>query len=479
MGRIRPGLVPEATDFMASCSLKQVNEPALSQIGMGQALVRACGAVIQSERGRVKTEISRAAGFGALALLWAVFGAPLQAHAQTALSYGQGQTHWVDPWAATAETQSREAEVAPREAMVPTIGDRSAAAIALAIQKYQEIAGWGGWGHVPAGERLELGVRDERVARVRERLMASGDLNVSPGDPFLYDAELEQAVKGFQRRNGLDTDGIVGRRTIAAMNVPVQTRLRQLELNLRRVERLAPQLQGRYILVNIAGQEVEAVNHGMVEFHERVIVGTSLRQTPEITSHVNSITFNPYWYVPKSIAMADMLPKIRANPDYLRRQGIRVMQGWGDNIRELDPARIDWSNPRINEAYYLRQDPGPGNSLGSLKINFPNNDAIFLHDTPTQTLFGRQERNFSSGCVRVQNVAGLVSWIMQGDSPDWDATRVQSSVASGQFRNVYLAAPVPIFLAYLTAWVDPSGVVQFRDDVYARDGGVNTSALTN
>lgn len=413
------------------------------------------------------------------AAAWIGLAAGMPAHAQSAAGYGQDQTHWVDPWSANSETQSLETEVAPRHSMMPAIGDGSAAAIVLAIQKYQEIASGGGWGHVPAGERLELGVRDERVARVRERLMASGDLNVSPGDPFLYDPELEQAVKGFQRRNGLEPDGIVGRRTIAAMNVSVQTRLRQLELNLRRVEKLVPQLQGRYIFVNIAGQEVEAVNHGAVEFHERVIVGTTLRQTPEITSHVNSITFNPYWYVPKSIAMADMLPKIRANPQYLQRQGIRVMQGWGDNIRELDPSRVDWSNPRINEAYYLRQDPGPWNSLGSLKINFPNNDAIFLHDTPTQTLFGRQERNFSSGCVRVQNVAGLVSWIMQGDSPDWDALRVQSSVASGQFRNVYLAAPVPIFLTYLTAWVDPSGVVQFRDDVYARDGGVNTSSLTN
>lgn len=413
------------------------------------------------------------------AAAWIGLAAGMPAYAQSAAGYGQDQTHWVDPWSANSETQSLETEVAPRHSAVPAIGEGSAAAIVLAIQKYQEIASWGGWGHVPAGERLELGVRDERVARVRERLMASGDLNVSPGDPFLYDPELEQAVKGFQRRNGLEPDGIVGRRTIAAMNVSVQTRLRQLELNLRRVEKLVPQLQGRYIFVNIAGQEVEAVNHGAVEFHERVIVGTTLRQTPEITSHVNSITFNPYWYVPKSIAMADMLPKIRANPQYLQRQGIRVMQGWGDNIRELDPSRVDWSNPRINEAYYLRQDPGPWNSLGSLKINFPNNDAIFLHDTPTQTLFGRQERNFSSGCVRVQNVAGLVSWIMQGDSPDWDASRVQSSVASGQFRNVYLAAPVPIFLTYLTAWVDPSGVVQFRDDVYARDGGVNTSSLTN
>lgn len=431
----------------------------------------------------MRTGTSRAIASALLAAATVFTGMIAGSHAfaqtQVATGYGQGQTHWVDPWQANGDAQAREVEVAPRDTAMPTIGGHTVAPIAQAIQKYREIASWGGWGHVPSGERLELGVRDARVQKVRERLMATGDMTVSPGDPFLYDAELEEAVRGFQRRNGLDPDGIVGRRTIAAMNVPVQTRIRQLELNQRRIEALAPKLEGRYIFVNIAGQEVEAVNNGRVEFHERVIVGTQARQTPEITSKVTSITFNPYWYVPKSIAMADMLPKIRANPNYLKRQGIRVMQGWADNIRELDPATIDWSNPRINEAYYLRQDPGPWNSLGTLKINFPNNQAIFLHDTPTQTLFGRQERNFSSGCVRVQNVAGLVSWIMEGDSPDWNASRVQSSVASGQFRNVYLASSVPIYLVYLTAWADPDGVVQFRDDVYARDGGLNTSALSN
>lgn len=401
------------------------------------------------------------------------------ASADTAASYGAGQTHWVDPWQVDANIQAEETQVAPRSGAAPTLSETALLPMQQAIQKYREIASWGGWNHVPAGERLELGVRDERVAKLRERLLMTGDMVASPGDPYFYDAELEQAVRRFQQRNGLDVDGVVGRRTIAAMNVPVQTRIRQLELSLARVKKLVAGLSERYVFVNIAGQEVEAVNNGVVEFHERVIVGKRDRQTPEINSQINSVTFNPYWYVPKSIATNDMLPKIRANPDYLKRQGIRVMQGWGETIRELDPARIDWSNPRINEAYYLRQDPGPWNSLGSLKINFPNNDAIFLHDTPTQTLFGRQERNFSSGCVRVQNVQGLVTWIMQSGSAEWDTARVDKAVSSGQFRNAYLTTPIPIYLVYLTAWVDASGVVQFRDDVYALDGGVNTSALSN
>ena len=397
--------------------------------------------------------------------------------AETTTGYGAAETHWVDPWQANSQVAPM-ADPVTRSA-APVLGEDRLLPLTQAIAMYREIAGWGGWERVPAGERLELGVRDVRVAAVRKRLVAEGDMSVSDGDPYLYDQSVHEGVKRYQMCNGLEPDGIVGRRTVAAMNVPVHTRIRQLELNLQRLSEIIPKLEQRYVFVNIAGQEVEAVNNGVVEFRERVIVGTQSRQTPEITSQVASITFNPYWYVPKSIAMADMLPKIRANPDFLKRQGIRVLQGWDANIRELDPHQVDWSSPRINEAYYLRQDPGPYNSLGTVKINFPNNQAIFLHDTPTKTLFGRQERNFSSGCVRVRNVRGLVTWLMQGDDREWDAARVDRMIESRQYRNAYLTQQVPIYLVYLTAWVADDGSVNFRDDVYARDGSVNTSALDN
>jgi len=399
------------------------------------------------------------------------------ATAETAAHYGEPDTHWVDPW--QANSQAAPTPDAIQRSAAPVLGEDGLLPLAQAIAMYREISSWGGWERVPAGERLELGVRDARVAMVRKRLLSEGDLSFSGGDPYLFDQTVQEGVQRYQARNGLEPDGIVGRRTIAAMNVPVQTRIRQLELNLRRLSEIIPTLERRYVFVNIAGQEVEAVNNGVVEFRERVIVGTQGRQTPEIASQINSITFNPYWYVPKSIAMADMLPKIRANPDFLTRQGIRVMQGWDTNIRELNPHQVDWSNPRINEAYYLRQDPGPYNSLGTIKINFPNNQAIFLHDTPTKTLFGRQGRNFSSGCVRVRNVRGLVTWLMQGDDSEWDAGRVDRMVESRQYRNTYLARHVPVYLVYLTAWVSDDGVVNFRDDVYSRDGSVNTSALDN
>lgn len=451
----------------------------MSQNGISGPSVHAGGASGILLRGCVK-KVSSILFRLRLVLLAGLLATPLSAgpvHAE-ATSYGAQETHWVDPWSAK-EAPETAADTSFSETRTPTLSDRSITAASAAIEHYRSIAAQGGWKRVAAGERLERGVRDPRVAQVRERLIATGDQTALPGDPDFYDASVEEAVARYQKRNGLEPDGIVGRRTIAAMNVPVQTRIRQLETNLRRISALMPKLERRHVFVNIAGQEVEAVNDGVVEFNERVIVGKPSRQTPEITSQVTSITFNPYWYVPRSIAMADMLPKIKNNPGYLRRQGIRVLQGWDQNIRELDPENIDWSNPRVNEAYYFRQDPGPGNSLGSLKINFPNNDAIFLHDTPTKTLFGRQERNFSSGCVRVRNVRGLVTWLMTADKADWDATRVGTAVDSGQYRNVSLGVPVPIYLVYLTAWAEADGVVNFRDDVYDRDGSVNTSALKN
>lgn len=465
---------------MAICDDNNGSVRPVSQIGKSGHVTRAGGAAGFSVWGIVTsifvTPFFRIALRAALA---AGLCAGTSARAQTITNYGQDQTHWVDPWQAEAGPAADAEVPVVQRSSAPVLSERALLPLTHAIEKYREIATLGGWGYVASGERLELGVRDPRVVQVRERLAATSDLTVSANDPELYDTDIYEAVRRYQARNGLDPDGIVGRRTIAAMNVPVQTRIRQLDLNLRRISAVVPGLAPRYVFVNIAGQEVEAVNNGAVEFRERVIVGKQDRQTPEITSHVASITFNPYWYVPKSIAMKDMLPKVQANPDYLKRQGIRVMQGWDGNIRELDPRQIDWSQPRINEAYYFRQDPGPYNSLGSVKINFPNDQAIFLHDTPTKTLFGRQERNFSSGCVRVENVRGLVTWLMHGDNSEWDAARVDRSIESRQYRNVYLSRQVPIYLMYLTAWVADDGVVNFRDDVYDRDGSVNTSALAN
>lgn len=392
----------------------------------------------------------------------------------SASNYDPVETQWIDPWAANADMQPTDDPAL--KSTVPTLGDAGFWPVVRAVSMYRQIQNWGGWEPIPNGERLNKGMRDRRVALVRKRLLATGDLGASEGDQSLFDDAVMQGVRRFQARHGLEPDGTIGRATLAAMNVPVATRIRQLEINLKRLNDVAPKLGRRYVFVNIAGQEVEAVENGEVVIRKRVIVGKEDRQTPEYTSKINYIALNPYWNVPQSIAMKDLLPKIRANPLFLKRMGIRVLRGWGENAPEVDPATVDWSAPNVTRQYRLRQDPSRLNSLGTIKINFPNPYAVYLHDTPVKTLFGRQSRNFSSGCVRVQEVRDLAAWLLK-DTPGWDRKRINEIIASGEHKDVALLHPVPVYLMYLTAWVGEDGVVNFRDDVYDRDGMLSVTGL--
>ena len=410
-------------------------------------------------------------GYRSILALWAVIalgGASASFSSAVAASgYDPVETQWIDPWAANANAEV--AEDPSMKSNVPTLGDAGFWPVVRAISMYKQIEKWGGWQRIPDGERLEKGARDPRLALIRKRLMATGDMTTSDGDQLLFDQAVFEGVRRFQARQGLTPDGTIGRATVAAMNVPVQQRIRQLEINLKRLNEVAPTLGRRYVFVNIAGQEVEAVDGGYVVMRKRVIVGKEDRQTPEYTSKINFVTLNPYWNVPQSIAMKDLLPKIRANPHFLDRMGIHVLKGWGNDPAEVDPATVDWSDPSVTSRYRLRQDPSRLNSLGTVKINFPNPFAVYLHDTPVKTLFSRGARNFSSGCVRVQDVRDLAAWLLAGRD-GWDRARIDAAIASGEHEDVTLAAPVPIYMLYLTAWVGGDGVVNFRDDVYNRDG---------
>ncbi|MCE9648868.1 MAG: L,D-transpeptidase family protein [Parvibaculum sp.] len=394
----------------------------------------------------------------------------------SASSYDPVETQWIDPWAANAEAQPTDDPAL--KSTVPTLGDAGFWPVVRAISMYRQIQNWGGWEAIPQGEKLEKGMRDRRVALVRKRLLATGDLTASEGDQALFDDAVVQAVRRFQSRHGLDPDGSLGRATLAAMNVPVAARIQQLEVNLKRLNDVAPTLGRRYVFVNIAGQEVEAVEDGDVVIRKRVIVGKEDRQTPEHSSKITYIALNPYWNVPQSIAMKDLLPKIRRNPQFLQRMGIRVLKGWGENAPEVDPSTVDWSAADVTRQYRLRQDPSRLNSLGTVKINFPNPFAVYLHDTPVKTLFGRQARNFSSGCVRVQDVRDLAAWLLK-DANGWDRKRIDATIAGGEHKDVSLPQPVPIYLMYLTAWVGEDGVVNFRDDVYDRDRKLSATTLPN
>jgi len=372
---------------------------------------------------------------------------------------------WIDPWDAPRRIQDFENAKAPASD-APTLGDAGYWPLLRAISMYKNIVEWGGWDRIPAGERLEEGVIDEqRVPLLRKRLIATGDLESTGGNPTVFDAAVTQAVQRFQSRNGLLPDGVIGRRTLEALNMSAKARLALLERNLKRINKLSTSLGERYIFVNIAGQKLEAVANGRVERRHRVVIGKVDRQTPEYTSKITFLAFNPYWHVPQSIARKDILPQVRRDPSYLKRLNMRVYRGYGG--REVNPYSVDWS--QVNERTFLfRQDPGPRNSLGTVKIHFPNPHAVYLHDTPSKSLFGRNVRANSSGCVRVEHVHDLTTWLLEQQG--WDRARVDQLVKSGKRKDVYLKKTVPVYMLYLTAWVDEHGVVNFRDDIYGRDG---------
>lgn len=400
-------------------------------------------------------------------LLQAVIACGLAWPAHASSRAAPRDTQWIDPWSLQSES-----EVAPAaSSAVPTLGTDGLSRFGEAIARYRRIEARGGWPRIPEGELLEKGVSDPRVALLRARLAATGDMaQTAGGDAQLFDQAVADGVRTFQTRLGMRADGTVGRATIAALNVPVGTRIHQLEINMRRIGNAAQELPSRYVFVNIAGQQVEAVDGGRVFLRKRVIVGKEDRQTPEHTSRIGSVTLNPYWNVPQSIAMKDLLPKIRSNPGFLDRMGIRVLRGDGS---EVDAANVDWRDPNVVAKYRLRQDPSKYNSLGTVRINFPNPYAVYLHDTPVRTLFSRNDRSFSSGCVRVEDIRDLASWLLR--DAGWTRARIDRAIADGEHTDVPLARPMPIYMIYLTAWVGEDGTVSFRDDVYGRDGKLSAA----
>ncbi|GIX48544.1 MAG: murein L,D-transpeptidase [Candidatus Tectimicrobiota bacterium] len=338
-----------------------------------------------------------------------------------------------------------------------------------ALARYRALAAAGGWPHVSTGPALRRGDAGPRVAALRRRLAATGDLPSTAGAGGDFDAALEEAVRRFQRRHGLEADGIVGAATLAALNVPAPQRVRQIALNLERWRWLPAHLGRRYVLVNIASFELEVVEEGRRVLHMRVVVGRDYRRTPVFSSTMTYLVLNPSWHVPPRIAVQDLLPLIQKDPTYLTRQGIRVLQGWGAETRELDPQRIDWSRVTAQRfPYRLRQDPGPQNALGRVKFMFPNPFNVYLHDTPARELFAKSERTFSSGCIRLEKALELAFYLLK-DHPKWNRDTILEALARGKEQTVVLPQPIPVHLLYWTAWAEADGTVHFRRDIYGRD----------
>ncbi len=326
------------------------------------------------------------------------------------------------------------------------------------------------WYPYPYERDLQRGMGDRRVPELRRRLVAGGDLD--PAAPLTgqdFDASVEQAVRRFQARHGLVADGIVGPAMRRALNVPAAERRRQLLLNLERWRWLPRSWGQRYLLVNAADYALEAFDKGERVLRMRVIVGEEYRRTPVFSERMTYLEINPYWNVPASIFVEELLPRLQQDPDYLSTRHYELLSGWEASSRRLDPRGMDWQ--RVSAAALpgrIRQLPGPWNALGRIKFMFPNRFNVYLHDTPDRHLFQRSQRALSHGCIRVERPLDLAAFVLE-ETPGWGRERVEAAIAGGERRVVPLARPVPVHLLYLTAWVDETWVIQFREDIYQRD----------
>lgn len=388
------------------------------------------------------------------------------------LGNGNNSSGWEQSFDRSA---AREWEKNPPKGF-PTLDKGNVPLMKEAVQRYAAIVSAGGWRKIPAG-KLEAGMRSDHVVLLRKRLELTGDLGRSSSYSRFFDSYVERAVKRFQVRHGLTPSGIVDRRTLGALNVSADIRLRQLRTNIARLYGLSKNTADRYVSVNIPAQQIEVVEGDKIVSRHAAVVGKISRQTPRLRSKIHEINFNPYWNVPQSIVRKDLVPKAQAEAkrgrrDILERYRISALDA---NGRKVDTTKINWFNGEAYN-YRYRQDPWKDNSMGFVKINFHNQHAVYMHDTPSKSLFGRNLRANSSGCIRVQNVKQLVTWLLRNNG-DWNRSRVDQMQSNGERLDVSLKSRVPVYFVYVTAWATRDGTVHFRRDLYKLDGvGATASA---
>jgi L,D-transpeptidase YcbB len=388
--------------------------------------------------------------------------APLDRPSTTASK--QEHSHATQPKATAASTPESRSAAALALSHEPTYDEGTAQRIKEAALSYSDIAVRGGWPAIPTDAKFAIGTAGANDELLRKRLVISGDIaDDKVSGPF--DDTVAEAVKRFQARHGLAATGTITPRTIAALNVPVEKRIRQLEASLERLENTSFAFGGRYVVVNIPATFAEAIENDKVVRRYRVIVGKTEKPSPTLTAEITSVVLNPTWTVPSSIAKTEISAHMRKDPGYLARMHMEVLDG---HDRPIDPATVDWSGGHAPN-FTVRQQSGTWNALGAVKIDMPNSYSVYMHDTNQRNLFSDDYRFDSHGCSRVDNVRDLAAWLLQEEMPKWNRAAIDAAIATGEHQDVALPKKVPVAWVYLTAWMTKDQTVQFRNDIYNQD----------
>ncbi|GAB3528473.1 L,D-transpeptidase family protein [Pontibacter brevis] len=346
-----------------------------------------------------------------------------------------------------------------------------------ALVQYRQIQERGGWPKVNGEGIVKLNDSAKVVLDVRRRLLPQQQVNEQDSVLYVYDQQVKDAVMKFQKQHGLVVDGVLGPQTYQALNVPVEERIDQIVLNMERwrwlPKRLSPEGKpDRYVMVNIPAFRVTVMENGKEALRMKVVVGKTMHSTPVFSHQIQYLMFAPYWNVPNSIVEDDIKPHLQENINWLESQNMEMVTTFGPNARRVPVSRVNWNTmTQHNFEYRIRQRPGPNNSLGRVKFMFPNEHAVYLHDTPADHLFDERDRDFSHGCVRVERPADLATYLLQ-NKPGWDKSRVLRAMNGRQQQRVNLEESVPVYLVYFTTWVEDDGTVHFRDDLYGHDNAL-------
>jgi L,D-transpeptidase YcbB len=363
--------------------------------------------------------------------------------------------------ASTPEARSAAALALSHE---PTFDEGTAERIKEAALSYSDIAVRGGWPTIPADAKFAIGVAGANDELLRTRLIITGDLAEDKASgPF--DETVAEGLKRFQVRNGLAPTGQITPRTLAALNVPVQKRIRQLEASLERLENTNFSFGQRYVVVNIPAAFAEAVENDKVVRRYRVIVGKTEKPSPTLTAEITGVVLNPTWTVPSSIAKTEISAHMRKDPTYLERMHMEVLDAHDNPI---DPHSVDWSGAHTPN-FTVRQQNGSFNALGAVKIDMPNPYSVYMHDTNQKSLFSDDYRFDSHGCSRVDNVRDLTAWLLQEEMSKWNRPAIDAAIATGGHQEIALPKKVPVAWVYLTAWMTKDQTIQFRNDIYNQD----------